>query len=266
VLDRPFAGDAGRWEARRSVFRSGGLPFQLLVLTDVSRAMRQEERQAWQRLIRVLSHELNNSLTPIQSIAGSLESLVRRAERPNDWEVDLRRGLGVISSRSESLTRFLDSYARLARLPEPTLEPVELGALVRRVARLETRMEVALVPGREVRIRADHAQLEQALINLVRNAVDAALKTGGTVRAGWSSADDWVDVWIEDDGPGIPNAANLFVPFYSTKPGGSGIGLVLSRQIAEAHHGTLLVANREDGRGARANVRLPLPRAMREAN
>jgi len=258
IIDRQFPGGAGRWEARVSTFRQGGLPMQLLVLADVSRALREEERLAWRRLIRVVSHELNNSLTPIRSIAGSLESLLKRDPRPEDWEEDVQRGLDVIGKRAESLVRFLDAYARLARLPEPTLQPINLGDLVRRVVGLETRHHVELVPGDEVSVQADGDQLEQLLINIVRNAVDAAMQTGGSVRAGWTREAAHVEVWIQDEGPGLPKTKNLFVPFFTTKPGGSGIGLALSRQIAEAHHGTLSVNDRAGGPGCEARLTLPL--------
>lgn len=258
VLEQAFPKSPGRWEVRRTQFRQGGLPFQLLVLADVSRAMRQEERQTWQRLIRVLSHELNNSLTPIQSIAGSLDSLIRRTERAPDWEEDMRSGLGVISKRSESLVRFLDSYARLARLPEPKLSALELAPMIRRVVGLETRMRIELAEGDAVEINADGDQLEQLLINVIRNAVDAASMTGGAVRVGWTANREWVEVRVADEGPGLPNTDNLFVPFFSTKPGGSGIGLVLCRQIAEGHFGTLTVSNRADRAGCEALLRLPI--------
>lgn len=258
ILDRTFPGGSGRWEARRSVFRQGGLPLQMLVLTDLSRALRQEERQAWQRLIRVLGHELNNSLAPIRSISGSLETLLARTPRPADWEEDVRRGLAVIAARAEALNRFMEAYARLARLPPPRLEPLELGALIRRVVGLETRLEVALASGPDVTVRADGDQIEQALINLLRNAVDAALETGGGVRIGWSRNGEHIDLWVQDEGPGLSNTSNIFVPFFTTKPGGSGIGLVLSRQIAEAHGGALTIRNRAAGRGCEARLRLPL--------
>ncbi len=258
VLEQAFPRHPGRWEMRRSEFRQGGMPFQLLVLADVSRAMRQEERQTWQRLIRVLSHELNNSLTPIQSIAGSLEAILRRPQREDDWEDDMRSGLGVITKRSESLVRFLDSYAKLARLPEPTLEPLQLGPLVRRVVGLETRVPVALQPGEDLEIRADGDQLEQLLINVVRNAADAAILTDGGVEVDWACNGTFVEIHVRDEGPGLPNTKNLFVPFFSTKPGGSGIGLVLCRQIAEGHHGSLTVVNRADRAGCEATLRLPV--------
>jgi len=256
VINRAFPGGTGRWEVRRTEFRQGGLPMQLLVLSDVSRALRAEERQAWQRLIRVLSHEMNNSLTPIRSIGDSLVRLLERDERPADWETDLRSGLGIIGSRSESLIRFMDSYARLARLPQPELQPLDLGALVRRVANLETRMQVELVAGPDCTISADGDQLEQLLINLVRNAVDAALETEGGVEIGWVELGEGVEVWVQDEGPGLATTSNLFVPFFTTKPGGSGIGLVLSRQIAEAHGGSLTIKNREGHQGCEARLRL----------
>jgi signal transduction histidine kinase len=229
---------------------------QLLVLTDVSRALRQQEREAWQRLIRVMGHELNNSLAPIRSIAGSLGSLMSRTPRPSDWEQDARRGLEVIAARAESLSRFMDAYARLARLPAPRLGQMDLAPLVRRVAGLETRVPVTVDAGPEVTVSADADQIEQLLINLVRNAADAALETGGGVRVSWSRQGPAVDIVVEDDGPGLSSTANLFVPFFTTKPGGTGIGLVLSRQIAEAHGGTLLVRNRRGAPGCEARLRL----------
>jgi signal transduction histidine kinase len=129
---------------------------------------------------------------------------------------------------------------------------------IRRVTGLESRLQVKLQSGPEVRIQADPDQLDQLLINLLRNAVDASLETGGGVQVGWDRENGYIDVWIQDDGPGIPNPTNLFVPFFTTKPGGSGIGLVLSRQIAEAHGGTLTLENRETERGCEARLRLPM--------
>jgi PAS domain S-box-containing protein len=261
VLEMALPGTVGRFEVHGGTFRQGGLPHRLLVLADVSRALREEERQAWQRLIRVLGHELNNSLAPIKSIAGSLESLLVRDPRPADWDEDMRRGLAVVSTRAESLSRFMEAYSRLARLPPPHLQPVEVGTLVRRAARLETRVAVEVQAGREITIRADGDQLEQLLINLVRNGTDAALETGGGVRLGWArrgGRQPRLELWVEDEGPGLPSTANLFVPFFTTKPQGSGIGLVLCRQIAEAHGGSLTLSNRKDRTGCRAELRLPV--------
>jgi two-component system, NtrC family, nitrogen regulation sensor histidine kinase NtrY len=253
-----FPGGAGRWEVRSGHFRQGGMPLELLVMTDVSRSLRDEERQAWQRLIRVIGHEINNSLAPIKSIANSLERLVARDPKPADWDSDMRDGLQVIGGRAESLGRFTAAYAQLARLPAPTIEPVPLPALVARVAGLERRLPVRVDGGPQVTVNADAAQLEQLLINLVRNAADAAMATGGAVHVGWGLTDGRVRVWVDDEGPGVSNPANLFVPFFTTKPGGSGIGLVLCRQIAEAHGGTVTLDNRQHGLGCRAELVLPL--------
>jgi nitrogen fixation/metabolism regulation signal transduction histidine kinase len=253
-----FPGGSGRWEVRRTTFRQEGRPHQLLVLSDVSRPLRDEERQAWQRLIRVIGHEINNSLAPIKSIAGSLESMLAREALPDDWDDDLRRGLAIIAARSDSLSRFTTAYARLAKLPAPRRETVSLTALVRRVAGVETRLPIQIVGGPDLTIRADPDQLEQLLINVLHNAVDAALQAGGGVGVSWRRDGRSVDVWIDDEGPGLPNASNLFVPFFTTKPGGSGIGLVLSRQIAEAHGGALTLENRPDRTGCRAYLRLPV--------
>ena len=252
-----FPGGSGRWGIRRSTFRERGLPHQLLVLTDLSRTLREEERNAWQRLVRVLGHEMNNSLAPIKSIAGSLESLLRREPPPDDWQDDARSGLKSIATRADSLSRFMQAYARLAKLPPPQKEQLNLGELIRRVASLEMRLSVEVRSGAELSIRADGAQLEQLLINILQNAVDASLETNGKVSIGWREVGDCVEVFVQDEGPGIMNSTNLFVPFFTTKPTGSGIGLALSRQIAEAHNGSLMLANRSGRSGAEALLRLP---------
>jgi len=253
-----FPGGAGRWSVRQGTFREGGVSHQLLVLADLSQTLREEERVAWQRLLRVLGHELNNSLAPIKSVAGSLADLLRRERQGADWRDDMQRGLGVISSRADSLARFIESYSKVARLPQPKFEPVHIGDLVRRVASLETRSPVKIVGGPEIVVQGDSAQLEQLLINLLRNAVDAAQETEGRVEAGWVQKNGQLEVWVRDEGPGVANTANLFVPFFTTKAGGSGIGLVLSRQIAEAHGGALTLENRAQGPGCEARLRLPL--------
>jgi nitrogen fixation/metabolism regulation signal transduction histidine kinase len=258
TLEKNFPGQSGRWGVRRSVFRQGGKPHYMVVIADLSRALREEERQAWQRLVRVLGHELNNSLAPICSIAGSLEEIMKREVRAADWEDDLRRGLRVIVDRSDALSRFMRDYSRLARLPKPDLRPLDLSTLVKTAAGLERRVAVEIEPGPEVTLDADPDQLQQLLINLIRNAVDAALETKGGVRVGWNKNGNLLHLFVQDDGPGIANPGNLFVPFFTTKPGGSGIGLALCRQIAEAHGGSVSLANRASGKGCEAVVQLPL--------
>jgi len=258
AIDLTLPGARGRWEARRSTFRLDGRPHTLLVLADLSKTLREEELKAWQRLVRVLSHEINNSLAPIKSLAGSLQSLLGRNRRVPDADTDLQRGLSVIAGRADGLERFMSQYARLARLPTPKRTPLEVADWVKRVVALETRLTVKVAEGPPVTIRADGDQLDQLLINLVRNAVDAALPNRGCVTLGWARRNGELVVRVEDEGPGIESGANLFVPFFTTKPEGSGIGLVLSRQIAEAHGGTLALENRENGTGCVALVRLPI--------
>ena len=265
TMELTFPGGSGRWGMRRGSFRQAGLPHHLVVLSDLSRALRDEERQAWQRLIRVMGHELNNSLAPIQSVAQSLESGVNSLRNEGDLRPemnralldDIQQGFGIIRSRTEALARFMAAYSRLARLPAPKLAPLSVRDWISRVAMLETRVKVKIQEGPEVTISGDADQLEQLLINLLHNAVDAVLECGTQAHVGWSSQDSQLEVWVTDDGPGIQNTANVFVPFFTTKPGGTGIGLALSRQIAEAHGGTLTLENRRGQKGCEARLRLP---------
>jgi PAS domain S-box-containing protein len=256
LVDRTFGGKKGRYEVRRAQFYRDGRPHMLVVVADLSQALREEEQAAWQRIVRVLSHEINNSLTPIKSIAHSLRRIVDRAEGFQRSE-EVQQGLSLIEERSGALGRFLRSYAQLARLPKPNPKQVDVPALVARIVDLEKRLPVAVRPSPPVKIVADSDQLEQLLINVVRNAVDAALETEGGVSIGWTTAGGWLDVTIDDEGKGLPDTSNLFVPFFTTKPNGSGIGLALSRQIAEAHGGAITLENRVPGPGCRATLRLP---------
>ncbi len=259
VVELDLPGGTGRWEVRRTTFRLGGQRHDLLVVADVSRPLREEERQAWQRLIRVIGHELGNSLGPIKSLAGSLDSLLQREPPPGDLKDDLRRGLQVIGSRADALGRFTAAYAQLAKLPPPRLGTVVLKPLVQRVAGLEARVPVAVRPGPDLTLVADGDQLEQLLINLLRNAAEATIEFGGQgVVIGWQRSARGLELWVDDDGPGPPKTANLFVPFFTTKAGGSGIGLVLCRQIAEAHGGTITLEAGPDGTGCRATLAMPI--------
>lgn len=256
-----FPGGSGRWGMRRTEFREGGRPHSLVVIAELSQALRAEELKAWQRLVRVLGHELNNSLAPIKSIAGSLGTLLRKTPRASDWEDDMKSGLDVIASRAESLGRFMQAYARLARLPAPTMAPCEITDLVHRVVSIERRLPVRVIGGPTVMFSCDEAQVEQVLINLIKNAVDAALETSGGVRLRWQKREGYLHVELEDEGPGLANPGNLFVPFFTTKPEGSGIGLVLCRQIAENHGGSLQLDNRTQGTGCIATLTLPVEAA-----
>ncbi|HMC32335.1 MAG TPA: ATP-binding protein [Candidatus Angelobacter sp.] len=262
TVQMTFPGKHGRWAISHTSFRENGVPHELLIISDLSRALREEERQAWQRLIRVLGHELNNSLAPIKSIAGTLGSLTVRAALPEEVSQDMQQGLRVIENRVEALNRFMQAYTRLARMPAPTRTRVDVGPLVQRAASLERRLPVKTLEGPPVSIDADPDQIEQLLINLIRNAVDASLdpslKHAGSVEVGWRANARSVELFIRDEGPGLLNSDNLFVPFFTTKHGGSGIGLILSRQIAEAHGGVLQLSNRRDRAGCEAVIALPI--------
>lgn len=263
----PYSTPNARWMVRKRSFRQNGVPHTLIVLSDVSRALREEERSAWQRLIRVLGHELNNSLAPIMSIAGSLATRLPQLDLPEGMKTDFQRGLDIIESRTGSLHRFLQSYRRLAQMPSPKLQPVELRLLADRVAMLETRLQVRISYGPDVVLMIDPDLIEQMLINLVRNAVDSALEqavgsaapssAAPEVVLRWQQDDASVHLIVEDNGIGLLNPSNAFVPFYTTKQGGSGIGLVLSQQIAEAHGGSIELANRKEARGCIVTVQLP---------
>jgi two-component system, NtrC family, nitrogen regulation sensor histidine kinase NtrY len=252
-----FPGGQGRFEVHRRTFRDRGREHQLLVMSDMTRALREEERGAWQRLIRVLGHELNNSLTPIRSMAQSLGNILARDPRASDWEEDMRDGLATIADRAGGLSRFMTAYATLARLPPPKLMPTDLAPLLRRSAKFDPRKAAVLSEGGEVNLSLDADQIEQVLINLVKNAVEAALVTHGGVQLRWQVRAKDVLIEILDEGEGLANSDNLFVPFFTTKPGGSGIGLVLARQIVEAHGGLLNLRNRADKTGCVAEITLP---------
>ena len=251
----------GRWSMRRTTFREDGRPHQLVVFGDLSRPLREEQLKAWQRLVRVLGHELNNSLAPIKSIAATLGTAMERSPRQADWESDMQSGLGVIAARAERLERFLQGYTRLARLPPPQAAPCDLAALLERAAALERRLDVEVRAGPAVAVMVDAAQVEHAVINLVKNAVEASLdQKSAKVRLSWRIGGGSVEIWVEDNGAGISETANLFVPFFTTKPEGSGIGLVLCQQIAENHGGSLALYNRDDRTGCIAIMRLPMPK------
>jgi nitrogen fixation/metabolism regulation signal transduction histidine kinase len=257
TLRRSFHGGSGPFELRRGQFRQDGRPHELIVLTDLSRALREEERAAWQRLIRVLGHELNNSLAPIKSMADTLAKLLKREPLAEDWREDANSGLVVIAERAAALNRFMAGYTTLARMPAPSRRQSSIRPLLERVARLEQRASVEIAEGPELSLAIDADQVEQALINLIRNGVEAALPETAPVLLRYALEGDSLVIEVLDQGAGLSGSDNLFVPFFTTKPGGSGIGLVLARQVAEAHGGSLMLRNREDRSGCIARLSLP---------
>jgi two-component system nitrogen regulation sensor histidine kinase NtrY len=255
IVSHEFPAGTGRWELRRRSIREAGRPLDLLVITDVSRALREEERQAWRRLVRVIGHELNSSLTPIKSMAGTLRKLIARDPLPADWQADADSGLAIIHDRAEALARFMGAYARLARLPPPARSETDLGMLVARAASLYGN-RITIQGGPAVSLSVDADQMEQVMINLMKNSIEA-IGDDGTVNVDWRTSDDSVSISVEDDGPGLAHTDNLWVPFFTTKPGGTGLGLVLCREIVENHGGEIQLANRSDGSGCIARVMLP---------
>jgi two-component system nitrogen regulation sensor histidine kinase NtrY len=260
VMDLVLAGSMRRWELRRTTYREKGVSHQLIFLSDLTRTLHEEERLAWKRLIKIMRHEINNSLTPIQSVAQTLQTRIKQDPSKDQWQGDVREGLKIIAARSEELSRFIASYSQLTRLPVPAFDKVNVHVWVQHVAGLERRVTVTIQNGPDVTIDADQGQLEQLLINLVANAVDASLETrpDGEVVVGWRVEGQNLQVWVDDDGPGFDETKDVFVPFFTTRAKGSGIGLALSRQIAEAHRGHLTLENRPNRNGCRASLWLPI--------
>lgn len=264
VVSRSDSGVEKRWIVRRASFRQSGEPHNLIVLAEASEALRAEERVAWQRLIRVLSHEINNSLAPIRSIARTLRRMASTTELPMPISENLDHGLEVIHDRADSLNRFLQSYTRVAHVPRPDRRAVALDSLIAQIVTLESRLATNIVPGPSVQISVDPDQLEQALINLIKNAADSVLLVSGkqigpeAVTVLWAVHGKDIEIYIRDEGIGLTETENLFVPFYTTKQTGSGIGLLLSRQIIEAHQGTLTLRNRVERSGCEVIAKLPM--------
>jgi nitrogen fixation/metabolism regulation signal transduction histidine kinase len=252
-----FPGGAGRWQVMREVFHDAGRPFRLLVVTDLSQALRDEERRAWRRLIRVIWHELNNSLAPIKSVIETSRDALAAGSPDKAEREELAHNLALVAERAESLRRFLSRYSELARMPEPTIVACDAAGILRQVAAVQPAGRVQFAAAEGLALRGDADQIQQALINLVRNAVEATPEGGAPVELRALNGKDSVVFEVEDSGPGVANPDNLFVPFFTTKPGGSGIGLVLARQVAEAHGGTLTLKNREGASGCLARLVIP---------
>lgn len=261
VVDFRFPGAESRWQVSQQFYRRQGRPARIVFIVDLRLALAEEEILVWQRLIRVISHEVNNSLTPIMSLCQTLENVVARGQAAQQQDI-MRDGLQVVSQRAKGLKEFISVYARIARLPEPQKVEFPVARLLQRV--------LAMFPGAverdggepAARLFGDPVHLEQALINLVKNAVEANEGSTVPVRLGCRVEGGSAQFEILDNGAGIRNPGNLFVPFYTTKPGGAGIGLVLCRKIAAKHHGQVSLENRRDAPGAVARLSVPLSQSV----
>lgn len=255
TIEHQFAGQTGQWNVRVDQYREQGLPHYLLFVSDLQHLLRREEQKLWTRLIRVLSHEVNNSLSPIISISESLRSIADRSD--SEAIEDTQQGLHVIQERASSLTRFVQRYAELARLPTPQCQSQDLRRVLTGLQTMAegSALEMDIAPS-PLPVFIDAGQIQQALLNLLKNAREAS-DTPQTIALRAQTQGQHIQLQIIDQGKGIANTSNLFVPLYTTKPGGSGIGLLICRQIIEAHGGSLTLRNRDDGPGCIAEMLLP---------
>ncbi len=256
IREHRFAGASGRWQISQQTLVQDGKPGSLIFITDLEQVLSEEEIRAWQRLIRVIAHEVNNSLTPITTLCQTLAVVPPEGDRGQ-----LAEGLQLIHERALNLRNFISDYARIARLPEANKGEFDLLELVRKVAGMYSdcniRLHLQAVP-EKLPVFGDRTQLEQVLINLIKNAVEANANPSISIDISIMARDDNCDILIRDQGPGISNKSNLFVPFYTTKDQGAGIGLALSRRIISAHHGNIALDNRDDASGAELRLTLPL--------
>ena len=250
----------GRFNVYVEEFREAGQQHKLLFITDIRHLLRSEERKAWQNLVRVISHEINNSLSPIASISQTLKRLQERQGDSETIAASLHEGLDIISERALGLSQFVDSYKQLARLPEPAVQQFSLRTLLEKVAALFNHAAIVIETPGDLLLSLDPVQFEQVLINLLKNGLEAnaLCNSDSPIQIRWALGHQFFTLNICDRGSGISNPDNLFVPFYTTKKQGSGIGLVLCRQIIEAHQGHLSLHNRNGG-GCCACIELPLP-------
>lgn len=260
LIDFRFPGAEGRWQIRQHYYRHQGQASRILFIADLKQVLSDEEIAAWQRLIRVISHEVNNSLTPITSLCQTLTGILESSDHPGDD--DVRIGLSVIADRAKGLQDFISVYARLARLPEPHRVLFPASALAAKLERMFAGQRLEIVPFPDVAVFGDPVHLEQALINLIKNGLEANPAGAPPVQLSCRLRDGQCEFQVEDHGAGITNPDNLFVPFYTTKSEGAGIGLILCRQIAGKHHGHVSLENRPGGPGAVARLVLPLPPAQ----
>jgi two-component system nitrogen regulation sensor histidine kinase NtrY len=259
-----------KWQIRQSEYKENNNNYQLLMLNNISQELQKNEQQAWQNIIRILNHEVRNSLTPISALSQNL------LDMPDLSAEQCQQAIKIIDNRSNNLLAFIDSYSDLAKLPLPNAQQFDLAELLHDIGNLVQQVTIKL--SSPLIIKADKGQLEQVLLNLIKNAKEAQLsktkinkdveqesETNKDIEVHVLKSEKQVVIKVLDQGCGIANTANLFIPFYTTKETGSGIGLALSRQIIANHQGELTLTNRTDiaditdATGAVATIVLPLP-------
>ena len=247
---------AKRYQIAPHILKRSGRNYQLLVLFSIEQQLRDNEKQVWQRLIRVLNHEVRNSLTPIYSMTQSLQEMKLAGPLPQE-QLQLEKNiLAVIEKRSLQLLEFVENYSLFNQLAPAKLEAITSSDLNVRLQALFP--SLVITEHKNIQLDADMGQLEQALINIIKNAIEAndAKTTTTAVVMNWQQNTQNTTIQIIDSGFGIANADNLFVPFYSTKEKGTGIGLILSREFIRNQNGELTLENRKDAQGAIAEITL----------
>jgi len=241
-------------------FKLGGQKFSLVSIQNIHSELEEREMDAWQKIIRVLTHEIMNSITPIASLASTINELVKESykdmseEGEPDTEAlgDIHQALQTIQKRSQGLLRFVDAYRNLTLIPKPNFQMFQIKELFARVEKLmqanfsnkAVKLNVSIEP-ESLELTADPGLIEQVLINLLLNALQA-VETKKDAQIDLGARLDGrgkIIIQVSDNGPGIDkeNLEKIFIPFFSTKEGGSGIGLSLSRQIMRLHKGTISV-------------------------
>ncbi len=260
-IDHEIPGVEGRWHVVVQSYRERGVPGRIVMMSDLEHILTHVESQAWRRLIRVIAHEVNNSLTPIISVSQTARRLLERpADDARDGQV--KQAVQVVGTRAGNLRQFISEYVALARLPEPQLGDVKIAGSMQLVERTMHAKGVTFrhdARCADTVIEGDQAQIEQVLINLIKNAMEAQEKNP-VVEVRYTVNQGRCEIEIADRGPGFSNPGDAFVPFYTTKARGAGIGLALCRQIVSNHFGKIYVENRADGVGAIVKVVLPLRR------
>jgi two-component system, NtrC family, nitrogen regulation sensor histidine kinase NtrY len=241
-----------RLSARKSTIMVEAKPLHLISLVNIREEIEATELSSWQELISVLTHEIMNSITPIHSLSGSMSKYLDKIEGNDEIVTKAQNSLNVINRRSDSLMSFVDRYRSVSTVPLPAIQPVDLRQLFQAVLRLlENELEgvEVTVDLAATEVRCDPVQVEQILINLVKNAGHAMSSTEKKMLRITSSVNDGVIISISDSGGGIdPQIIDkIFIPFFTTRPGGSGIGLTLSRQIMQRHGGAITVESSENG-------------------